>query len=149
MIERRHRLNGWGGAKTRPPVTSAPPLNCDFTHRLGYRKVSLAVCLIELVDPVTLANPSASLMPSSLGNWQVNRLSFTRRSGPGTGYCVMPDYRLYCLDGAGRIRLADWITADTDEAAIEKVRSQYRGAVKCEIWHRQRLVKALNAQDLS
>jgi hypothetical protein len=61
----------------------------------------------------------------------------------------MPDYRLYCLDGAGRISLAEWITAETDEEAIEKAREMDHGAIKCEIWHRRRLVKKLNAQDLS
>ena len=61
----------------------------------------------------------------------------------------MPDYRLYCLDGEGRISLADWIEAETDEEAIEKARTMQHGARKCEIWQRRRLVKTLNAQDLS
>lgn len=61
----------------------------------------------------------------------------------------MPDYRLYCLDGAGRINSAEWITAETDEEAIAKVREMDHGALKCEIWLRQRLVKKLNTQDLS
>jgi hypothetical protein len=61
----------------------------------------------------------------------------------------MPDYRLYCLDGAGRITLADWIEADSDEDAIEKARIKRQGARKCEIWERRRLVKTLDAQDLS
>jgi hypothetical protein len=61
----------------------------------------------------------------------------------------MPDYRLYCLDGAGRISLADWIEAETDEEAIETARNMQRGARKCEVWQRRRLVKTLNAQDLS
>jgi hypothetical protein len=67
-----------------------------------------------------------------------------------TGRCVrMPDYRLYCLDGAGRITLADWIQAETDEEAIEKARKKQQGARKCEIWQRRRLVETLDAQDLS
>ena len=61
----------------------------------------------------------------------------------------MPDYRLYCLDADGRISLADWIEADTDEEAIEKARTTAQGALKCEIWERKRLVKTLDAQDLS
>jgi hypothetical protein len=60
----------------------------------------------------------------------------------------MPDYRLYRLDGAGRISLAEWITAETDEEAIERAREMDHGALKCEIWLRRRLVKTLNAQDL-
>ncbi|MFL6842177.1 MAG: hypothetical protein ACJ8D2_07010 [Sphingomicrobium sp.] len=61
----------------------------------------------------------------------------------------MPDYRLDCLDGEGRISLADWIEAETDEEAIERARTMQHGARKCEIWQRRRLVKTLNAQDLS
>jgi hypothetical protein len=61
----------------------------------------------------------------------------------------MADYRLYCLDNAGRISLADWIEADTDDEAIEKARERQQGARKCEIWERRRLVRTLNAQDLS
>ena len=34
----------------------------------------------------------------------------------------MPDYRLYCLDGAGRISLADWIEADSDQQAMKSAR---------------------------
>ena len=65
------------------------------------------------------------------------------------GVLSMPDYRVYCLDGEGRISLADWIEAETDEEAIEAVRNMQHGARKCEIWERRRLVKTLDAQDLS
>jgi hypothetical protein len=61
----------------------------------------------------------------------------------------MADYRLYCLDSAGRITLADWLEADSDEEAIETARKKQQGARKCEIWERRRLVKTLDAQDLS
>ena len=61
----------------------------------------------------------------------------------------MPDYRLYCLNGAGRISLADWIEAETDEEAVEKARTMMHGARKCEVWQRQRLVATLDVQDLS
>ena len=40
----------------------------------------------------------------------------------------MPDYRLYSFGRAGRITLADWIEADSDEDAIEKARIKRQGA---------------------
>jgi hypothetical protein len=52
----------------------------------------------------------------------------------------MADYRIYCLDGAGQIGLADWIEADTDEAAIAEARRLKPEANICEIWHKDRLV---------
>jgi hypothetical protein len=55
----------------------------------------------------------------------------------------MPDYGLYCLDGAGRISLADWIDAADDHSAIAKARELHGAALKCEIWQGQRLVAAL------
>lgn len=61
----------------------------------------------------------------------------------------MPSYRLYCLDGAGRISLADWIEADDDEKAIASARKIEHGALKCEIWQGDRLVAKLNAHDLA
>jgi hypothetical protein len=61
----------------------------------------------------------------------------------------MAEYRLYCLDGAGRISLAEWIDADTDEEAIAKARKIEHGAIKCEVWQRNRLVARLSAQDLA
>jgi hypothetical protein len=57
----------------------------------------------------------------------------------------MADYRLYCLDGDGHIGLADWVEADTDEAAIVKARELRPDAHKCEIWLKSRLVAKLNA----
>jgi len=61
----------------------------------------------------------------------------------------MAEYRLYCLDGAGRISLADWIEADSDEEAIAAAHRLEHGAAKCEVWQRDRLVATLDAQDLS
>ncbi|HEU4695803.1 MAG TPA: hypothetical protein VFR92_02435 [Sphingomicrobium sp.] len=60
----------------------------------------------------------------------------------------MAEYRLYCLDGAGRISLADWIEAADDEDAIRQARAMEHGAAKCEVWQRDRLVVKLDAQDL-
>ena len=61
----------------------------------------------------------------------------------------MPSYRLYCLDGAGRINLADWINAETDEEAVAIARKIEHGARKCEIWQANRLVAKLDAHDLA
>jgi hypothetical protein len=56
----------------------------------------------------------------------------------------MASYRLYCLDGAGRISLADWIEADSDEDAVAKAGAMKNGAQKCEIWQLNRLVARIN-----
>lgn len=61
----------------------------------------------------------------------------------------MANYRLYRLDGTGRISLADWVEADTDEQAIEKARQIDHGALKCEVWRRKRLVKTLTVEELT
>jgi hypothetical protein len=58
-------------------------------------------------------------------------------------------YRLYCLDGAGKIDLADWIEAADDERAIAKARKMKNGAAKCEVWQGQRLVTTLRTEDLA
>lgn len=58
-------------------------------------------------------------------------------------------YRVYCVDGAGAIRLAEWIDARSDEEAIEKARTMNRNGLKCEVWDRGRQVAVLDAQDLA
>ncbi len=61
----------------------------------------------------------------------------------------MPGYRTYCLDGSGKIKLADDLDANDDAAAIAMAKVQHRGGIKCEIWHRNRLVATLNAGELA
>ena len=61
----------------------------------------------------------------------------------------MPDYRLYCLDGGGRISLADWIQAADDEDAVRQARIMRPDAMRFEIWQGRRLVASLGPQDLS
>ena len=56
----------------------------------------------------------------------------------------MVDYRLYCLDGAGRIGFADWIQAESDEQAITEARKLKPDMSRCEIWQRNRLVASLD-----
>jgi hypothetical protein len=53
--------------------------------------------------------------------------------------CVVTNYRLYRLDGAGKIVGAEWLAADDDEQAVAQARN---GGVHStlELWDRQRLV---------
>ena len=51
----------------------------------------------------------------------------------------MPAYRIYCLDGAGKVWAAEWIEARSDAAALEAAR-RFTDAVHCEVWDGQRLV---------
>ena len=54
----------------------------------------------------------------------------------------MPGYKLYCLDGAGRITgVAELIEAPSDEDALEAARRLDRG--RCEIWQGGRLVAVI------
>ena len=55
----------------------------------------------------------------------------------------MTAYRLYCLDGAGRIDFADWIEAQDDADAIAQARELKKGALMCEVWQGDRLVASL------
>jgi hypothetical protein len=61
----------------------------------------------------------------------------------------MRHYCLYCLDGTGRISLAEWIDAADDDDAIRQAHDLKRGALKCEIWLGTRLVATIDAQALS
>src|SRR4029078_3009309 len=67
-----------------------------------------------LLGPVASAASPAPAFPVLIQAYGV----YTRP--PRGGGVRMGDYRLYCLDGEGRISLADWIEADTDDEAIEK-----------------------------
>lgn len=55
----------------------------------------------------------------------------------------MADYRLYCLDGVGKVASAEWIEADDDEAAIEVAKAMHDGH-ECELWQGSRLVARLD-----
>ena len=61
----------------------------------------------------------------------------------------MAQYRIYCLDGAGRIEMADWIEAADDKEAVKQAHDLKLHALKCEIWQEDRLVAKLDADDLS
>jgi len=51
----------------------------------------------------------------------------------------LPAYRLYRLDGVGKISSADWIEADADDAALREARSRVDGH-RFELWEGKRLV---------
>jgi hypothetical protein len=51
----------------------------------------------------------------------------------------MPQYRIYHLDGTGRVTAAEWLEAAGDEAAIDATRGE-NASVQCEVWQGRRLV---------
>jgi len=59
----------------------------------------------------------------------------------------VPSYRLYCLDGAGRITTAEWLEADHDDHATEQARERRMG-VASEVWDRDRLVARIGPSEL-
>lgn len=52
----------------------------------------------------------------------------------------MKYYRLYRIDGAGRITAAEWIEATDDNSASEQASSLCGDGASVELWERQRLV---------
>lgn len=61
----------------------------------------------------------------------------------------MADYRIYCMDGVGKIHFAEEIEAEDDTVAIGIARASKANAIKCEVWQGKRLVAKLDAQDLA
>lgn len=51
----------------------------------------------------------------------------------------MSAYRLYRVDGAGKILSAEWLKAEDDEGAIEAAQAGSDGGA-CELWQQQRLI---------
>lgn len=60
----------------------------------------------------------------------------------------MSDYRLYCLDGLGKITAAEWIEATGDAEAVMVARSLKKN-VKCELWCGGRLIARISAWPVS
>jgi len=56
----------------------------------------------------------------------------------------VPAYRLYYLDGAGRVDTAEWIEADGDSAAADAARKLLDRGVYAELWQGQRFVARLD-----
>jgi hypothetical protein len=52
-------------------------------------------------------------------------------------------YRLYCLDGVGKVMSAEWIDADGDKTAIEAAMKQVDGYAY-ELWDHSRLVMRID-----
>jgi hypothetical protein len=52
-------------------------------------------------------------------------------------------YRLYCLDRANKVASAEWIEADSDEAAIEAAKERMNGQ-QLELWQRSRRIIRLD-----
>jgi hypothetical protein len=51
----------------------------------------------------------------------------------------MPEYRLFCLNGAGRIIKAEAIKASGDDEAIAFAKA-LKNPTPCELWKRRRLI---------
>jgi hypothetical protein len=59
------------------------------------------------------------------------------------GAMLMPDYRLYCLDGDGKFLTVHEIDAANDADALSKA-GQINIPFKCELWQRGRKVAVLD-----
>jgi hypothetical protein len=59
---------------------------------------------------------------------------------------VLPSYRLYRLDGAGKINTAEWIDAGCDEDAVRAAKARCNSG-KYELWDRRRLVARIAGED--
>ena len=51
----------------------------------------------------------------------------------------MANFRLYRLDGAGKIGTAEWLEADDEDHALELVR-ELNAETTIEIWNRNKLI---------
>jgi hypothetical protein len=56
----------------------------------------------------------------------------------------MSDYRLYSVDGAGKIVAAEWLHARTDDEALHFARSLNKSS-DCELWKRTKFVQSISA----
>ena len=54
----------------------------------------------------------------------------------------MTSYRLYSIDGAGKIVGAQWLDAPSDHEAVDVART-LNIANKCEVWNRTKLVRCI------
>ncbi len=61
----------------------------------------------------------------------------------------MSSYKLYCMQSQGNLHFAEWIEARDDAEAISAARRLKKDAMKCEVWHGQRLVAVLDADQLA
>lgn len=82
-----------------------------------------------------VANAKAEIREASLPSRNVASAAGKRDSNVET-------YRLYCLDGVGKVASAEWIEALDDQAATE-IANRLRGGRACELWQNSRLVARL------
>jgi hypothetical protein len=61
---------------------------------------------------------------------------------------MMASYRVYSLDGAGHIGLADWFEAEDDSAALAFAQELNAGALKCELWLDNRMIGTFSRDDM-
>lgn len=62
----------------------------------------------------------------------------------GTRNSNVETYRLYCLDGVGKVVSAEWIEAQGDEVAI-RIAGDLHADRSCELWQNSRLVATLDS----
>jgi len=67
------------------------------------------------------------------------RETLPRRALRIWGARVLGTYRLYRLDGAGRIATAEWIES-VDDAHAERHARELKLDCTCEVWDRKRLI---------
>lgn len=60
------------------------------------------------------------------------------------GARLLPNYRLYRLDGAAKITNAEWIEASGDEHALDEARARAQTG-SFELWQNNRLVERFRA----
>jgi hypothetical protein len=58
----------------------------------------------------------------------------------------LPNYRLYRLDGAGKITNAEWIEASGDDDALGQART-LAACGSFELWERNRLIERFRPSD--
>ncbi len=51
----------------------------------------------------------------------------------------MSAYRVYCIDGAGKVWTARWIEAEDDASALAAAQV-FDNCVRCEVWQADRFV---------
>ena len=56
----------------------------------------------------------------------------------------MTSYRLYSVDGEGKIVGAEWLDASNDIEAVDLARALKKGG-NCEVWSRTRFVQLVEA----
>jgi hypothetical protein len=59
--------------------------------------------------------------------------------------CVSSNYRLYRLDGAGKITTGEWIDAGNDEEAVAKAHALGRDG-RYELWNGGRMIAAISGR---